>query len=320
MAISAKPVFWRRTPPAVFPPILGLFGLGLGWRRAVDGFAISPVLADLILGATTMLFLLSFGALVAKYLARPEALIEDMGVLPGRVGLAAASLSVMLLAAAMVPFSERLASFLLTCGLLWHFLLIGLMAYVLMRGPAEQRRATPAWHLTFVGFIVGPLSAAPLGMDALAQGLLIGTTVTASVVFGISIEQLVKRDPPPPLRPLLAIHLSPLSLLGTAAALLGLTGTAIIFAILSTLVLAVLIWKARYLTISGFSPLWGAFTFPLAAYAGMMLELANTGAVFGVIGGLALVAATLIIPYIAIRVVRMWSRGTLSMVTNAAVA
>lgn len=320
MTLSEKIPFWRRMPPAVFPPVMGLFGLALAWRRAVDGFGISSAIADLILGATTLLFLFLFAAQMAKYLVRPEAMVEDLRVLPGRTGLAASSLSVLLLAAALVPYSERLAVFLLTAGLIWHVLLMGVLVYVLLSSPAEQRKTTPAWHLTFVGFIVAPLSAVPLGMEALAQALLIATFVFAVVIYAVSLGQLAHRDPPPPLRPLLAIHLAPLSLFGTVSVSMGLTGTGIAFAILSTVLLGTLLVKARYLTASGFSPMWGAFTFPLAAYAGMMISLSGSGALFRIIGGLVLVAATLVVPVIAAKVLRMWAKGMLAKVTNAAVA
>jgi len=320
MTPMSKPAFWRSTPPAVFPPVMGLFGVALGWRRAAEAFGTSTAIADLVLGATVMIFLLLFAAYMAKFLARPEVVLEDLRVLPGRAGLAAASLSVMLFAAAMVPYSERLASFLLTVGVLWHMVLAGLMSYVLAKGPAAQRKTTPVWHLSYVGFVVAPLSAVPLGMIPLAMGLFISTIGIAVVIYAISLSQLAQRDPPPPLRPLLAIHLAPLSLFGTIAASVELTGMAICFALLATLVLAIMLYKARYLTAAGFSPLWGAFTFPLAAYGGMMLALASVAGFFGFIGGAVLVAATLITIYIAAKVLQMFVKGSLAKGTNAAIA
>jgi tellurite resistance protein len=95
---------------------------------------------------------------------------------------------------------------------------------------------------------------------------------------------------------------------------------AILFAALATAVLVVLLTRARYLTVAGFSPLWGAFTFPAAAYAGLMLALAGQGAPFRLAGAIALIAATIIVPLIAARVLRMWARGILATRTNAAVA
>ncbi|MCP3972313.1 MAG: tellurium resistance protein [Rhodobacteraceae bacterium] len=320
MPNPAQVPFWRRTPPAVFPPVMGLFGLGLAWRRAAEVFSVPTAVGDLILGATSAIFLVLFTAHMIKFFIRPETVVEDLQILPGRVGLAAASLCVILMAAAVVPFSERLAAFLLTSGLIWHIALATIMVVILVQGPAEQRRATPAWHLSFVGFIMAPLSAAPLGMTGLAQALLVGTVTAAVFVYSISLSQLIRKSLPPPLRPLLAIHLAPISLFGAASVLLGYTTAAVVFACIASVVLLALILHARWLTVAGFSPLWGAFTFPAAAYAGLCLALAPQGQVFVWVGGAVLVAATLMIPPIAFRVLRLFANGKLAAGTNAAIA
>ncbi|MBD3803999.1 MAG: tellurium resistance protein, partial [Thioclava sp.] len=55
---------FRRTPPAMFPPVLGLMGLGIAWRRGVREFALPPDLAELFLGAVTLLALFTLLAYV----------------------------------------------------------------------------------------------------------------------------------------------------------------------------------------------------------------------------------------------------------------
>lgn len=155
--------FWRRTPPAVFPPLMGLFGIALGWHRAADVFAIGTGWSELILGATSLLFLFLSGSYLAKLIHRPAVILEDLRVLPGRAGLAALTLSVMLMAAGLVPLFPSAAGFVLWLGIALHAALAVLVIRVLWSGPAEQRRVTPAWHLAFVGFIVIPLGAVPLG-------------------------------------------------------------------------------------------------------------------------------------------------------------
>ena len=112
-----KPGFGRRTPPALFPPIMGLFGLGLGWRAAAGAFGVSPAIGDLILGATSLLFLFTLAAYLAKPLRRPTAFMEDLRVLPGRAGLSAASLCLMLFAAVLAPMASGVATALGAFGL-----------------------------------------------------------------------------------------------------------------------------------------------------------------------------------------------------------
>ncbi|MDF0599427.1 tellurium resistance protein [Psychromarinibacter sp. C21-152] len=312
--------FWRRTPPAVFPPLMGLFGLALAWRRASEAFDRLGWVSDLLLGAVTLLFLGALAAYAAKAMRRPGAVIEDLRVLPGRLGLAALSMSVMLLAAGLVPFAPGAARVVLVCGLGLHGMLAALVIYVLVASPPEGRMVTPAWHLTFVGFIVAPLAAVPLGLPGVAWAAFYGTLPVAALIFAVSAVQFATRPPPAPLRPLLAIHLAPMALFGTAGVLLGLTGVALAFcAGAAVLFVALVVWNVP-LRAAGFSPLWGAFTFPLAAFAGLLLLLSPVAAPFRVTGGVLLVLATLLLPWIAAKVLQMWAKGALAVKTNSAVA
>ncbi len=99
---------------------------------------------------------------------------------------------------------------------------------------------------------------------------------------------------------------------------LGSTALGLAFGALAVVMLAVLLSRVFYLTAAGFSPFWGAFTFPLAAFASAMLSLADQGQVFGVVGVLSLAAASAIIPVIAVRILKLWPGGQLTLKTNAA--
>lgn len=317
---APRPRFGAQTPPAIFPPIMGAFGLGLGWRRAREALGAPEAIGELILGAVTLLFLFCVGAYLLKAARRPGVVMEDLRVLPGRAGLAAMVLSVYLLAAAMVPLAPGLALGLMGLALALNGALMLAVIYLLATGPAEQRGVTPVWHLVFVGPILAGLSAAPLGYDALARGLIYGAGAVAVLIWAVSLWQIARRDPPPPLRPLLAIHLAPAAVLGTVAVLSDHIGLSLGLAGLAIMLFAALLLRGRYIAQTGFSPLWGAFTFPLAAFAGFLLALgaAGPGAGFATVGGLVLVAATLAIPAIAAKVLQAWAKGSLAAKTNAA--
>mgnify|MGYP000268306419 CR=1 FL=1 len=313
--------FGQRTPPAIFPPLLGLLGLGLAWRRAEAVFMTPPAIADTILGMVTLLFLWCLLAYGAKLVRRPGVFLEDLTVLPGRAGLAAMTMAVMLLAVVLLPYGDRLAGTALLAGLVGHAVLALTITVKLLTGPAEQRQVTPIWHLSFVGFVIAPLSAVPLGYAAASEALLWVMIAAAALIGAVSLGQLARRDPPAPLRPLLAIHLSPPSLFGLVALQLGWTGAAMGFAALGALILAALVIRARYVVAAGFSPFWGAFTFPLAAFANLVLALGNgQGDLMRLLGALLLVAATGAIPWIALRVMQAWAKGQLGAKTNAATA
>ena len=316
----ARVAFWRRTPPAVFPIVMGLFGLALAWRRAAEALGIPMAISDLILGAVTLLFTFTAAAYLAKLARRPAALIEDLRVLPGRTGVAAFSLSGKLLAAGLVPFAPEAATVLLYVFLAVHVCLAVLVLYLIFSAPPGGRMVTPGMHLTFVGFIVAPLAAIPLGLTGLAQFCFAVAMASAAAIYGISAAQMARRDTPPPLRPLMAIHLAPMALFGTVSLGLGLDEAALPFAALAIGVLAALLIRGRYIAAAGFSPLWGAFTFPLAAFAALMLMMGGASPVFPVFGSLALAAATVAIPVIAGRVLTLWAKGVLAVKTNAAVA
>ncbi|TNE69389.1 tellurium resistance protein [Celeribacter ethanolicus] len=311
---------WRATPPAIFPPIMGLMGLGLAWRNAAKVIPGAPAwIGEMLLGAFSLLYLFALLTYVAKMARRPSVIAEDLRILPGRAGLAAGADTGFLFAAALVPYSTGLAKTVLVLSLIALTVVALLILRSFALGPAEQRRVTPAWHLSFVGYILAPLSAVPLGWIGLSQFIYMTTLPIALAIWLISVLQVLKADVPAPLRPLLAIHIAPLSLFGIVSVLLGYNSAAAGFGLIAITLLVIGILGTPYLIKAGFSALWGAFTFPLAAFANLMFAVASVSpGAFRLIGGLELVAATLIIVYIASKIMQIWMRGKLSKATNAA--
>lgn len=311
-----RPALFAKTPPAVFPAILGLLGLGLALRRGLAGTALAePV--EALNGAVLGLWVFAVVALLGKILRRPGVVVEDMKPLPGRAGLAAATMSGMVAASLIQPFVPGLAVALAMAALVLHGALAILLIIALLRLPPEAREVNPTWHLSFVGFIVGAVPLAASGWTGTAQTILLATMAAAAGIWGVSLAQLMRQIPPAPLRPLLAIHLSPAALFATVASLLGQPVLAQAFAGFGAVILLALIIFARWITVAGFSAMWGAFTFPLAAYASALIV---TGGVFAVPGLGVLVAATLAIPPIAWNVLKLWPGGRLAAKTNAAEA
>lgn len=320
--IPQKTRLFQRTPPAIFPPIMGAFGLGLAWRRAADGFGVPIAVGDAILGAVTILYLFCLVAYVVKLIQRPGTFFEDLKILPGRAGIIAMVLSGYLLSATMIPFSTTVASVILAIAIFAQVIVVLRVAFTLITGPAEARSVTPVWHLLFVGFILSPLAALPLGLQTYSTIVFWGSFVAALAIWGASLAQFLRADVPAPLRPLLAVHLAPASVLPTVAFLLGKPEVAYPLCVLAIVILSVLTVRVRWLTAAGFSPLWGAFTFPLAAFSTVMqIAAVTTGSdILRVVAGLSLVAASLIIPPIVYKVLMMWSKGVLAVKTNAAQA
>lgn len=317
MPKDAQPGLFRRTPPAAFPPVLGLLGLGLGWRRGAGEFGLPAGLAEALVGAITLLAVFVLLAYLAKVLRRPAVVLEDLRILPGRAGLAAAALSIYLVAGSLTPIAPKAALAIFYAGIAVHLGLMAAVIWTFATGPAEQRRVNPVWHLTFTGWVVAALVAFGLDLTLLSVGLFWLALVVAVAIWSISLQQFSRETVPAPLRPLLAIHLAPAALLCSVATSFHAVATAQAFALIATLGLLALVVRARWLLAAGFSPLWGALTFPLAATANAWMAL---GGVWRLPGGVMLVAATLIIPPIAFRILKLWAKGQLAVKTNAATA
>ncbi|MBZ4023011.1 hypothetical protein CKO11_11125 [Rhodobacter sp. TJ_12] len=314
---AAPKGLWRRTPPAIFPPTLGLLGLALAWRKGAAAFDLPAAVPDILIGAVTLFSLFALVAYLGKVIRRPAVALEDLKILPGRAGLAAAVLCLYLLAAALAPYGLALARGLFAAGIGAHLLLTAALLYSFFTGPPEQRRVTPAWHLSFSGWIVAAMAATGLGLSSVATGLFWLALVIAVAIWTVSLQQFARESVPAPLRPLLAIHLAPAAVIGTTAAGLGGSAIAQVFALLSAALLAVFVLRAPWLLKAGFSPFWGALTFPMAATASLWLSL---GGLWRLPGAAMLVAATLAIVPIALRIFKMWAKGDLAAKTGAALA
>jgi tellurite resistance protein len=159
-------------------------------------------------------------------------------------------------------------------------------------------------------------------MTLVAEGILWYALAAAAIVWAAGLKPLLSGTAPAPLRPLQAIHLAAASLLGTAAHLLGYATLGNALALFSALLFLLLVARARWLTEAGFSGFWSAFTFPIAAFAGVLFLSAESlgSEPVRTVAGLVLIAATLIIPPIAFRVMQLWAKGILAQKTNAATA
>lgn len=316
LAPKPRPGLMRRVPPAIFPPILGALGLGLVWRQSGWMFGLPDGVAEIFLGAMTLLWLFAALAYAGKLLRRPGVLAEDLAILPGRAGISALMMTLYQVAMVLGPYAGGLARGLLIGGLCLHLALALWIARKLASAPAAQREVTPVWHLTFVGPILGAVAAQMLGLEPLARVIFWLTLPLAAGIGAVSLVQIVRRVPPAPLRPLLAIHLAPLSLFGVVALGLGWPQVALVFAALAVTLLLALVVSLKWLLAAGFTALWGAFTFPLAAFARLVLGLMPGS----LVGGAVLVVATLVILPILVRVMKDWAKGSLAVRTNAAEA
>lgn len=321
--LPPKAGLFRRVPPAIFPAMLGLLGLVAVWRRAVEVFGFPAAPVDLAAGMVTLLFAYCVAAYAAKFVFRPRVVVEDMRTLPGRTGLAALFIGLMVQAQIMAPMAAGAAKAGLAVGVLGLCVIALAVLPQRLRGTDTAGPVTPAMHLVFVGFILVPGAAIPLGVAGEAMPWLIWyCTLAAVAITALSIRPLLTGEGPPPLRPLQVIHLAPPGFVASAALLTGQTLLGAGALIWALLLAALYLIRLRWLTEGEFSGFWSAFTFPVTAFVGALLVASDVFEMeaLGYLGRLILVAATLYVPAIAYRVLKLWAKGVLAAKTNAAIA
>lgn len=306
-------------PPAVFPVCLGLLGLGIGWRAAAEIIPLAFEIGGLLLGLAAAYFLFFLLFYLRKVLARPRVLFEDMKVPPARAGIAAAAMSMMLLAAALLPFNIYVPQVWIL-GVVLQIAASAVVCYAILKEPPEQRKFSPFQYLTFVGPVVGPVAGIPLGyvnesiwltFAALAAYLII------TVGYGL---QLRHERPPARLRPSLVIFLAPNCLFALSFGQLGFDWAFHFFYWLANIVALGFVLLIPWLCKGGWTPVWASFTFPVAAFLNVqVLAVANGAGITALIGVYAGIAiATPLILFTAYRFVMLWVTGELAEITNAA--
>jgi tellurite resistance protein len=319
--LSLEKTLWRQTPPAIFPVSLGFMALGLGWRNASNVLPIAHEIGDMMLAGSSAFFVFFFVVYARKIIARPSVLFEDMTSPAARGGVAAAAMSMMMLAAALLPFGIS-APQVWWAGVILQIAASALVCYAIWKDPPEKRHFTPFQYLTFDGPVVGPIAGIPLGYVwesiALTYAALLAHVI---ITFGYGFR-LAHILPPMQMRPSLAIFLAPNCLFAISFGLLGIDWAFTMFYWIASIVALVLVMLAPWLTKSGWSPAWAAFTFPAAAFLNLQVLAVAKGAgalaIFGVYAGLVL--ATPLILFIAYRFAMSWITGELGEKCGAAIA
>ncbi len=312
---------WRSTPPAIFPVILGLVGLSLAWRGLGISFELTAGFGDILLGVTTAI--LAFFALsyLAKLVARPAVLMDDLKSPPGRAGLSAVSMSFIVLAAGLLPYGE-IARYVWWFGILLHAVIATFVVKSMAKSPPEGRSVTPFQLLPFVGLVTAPLAGVALGYGLLSQILTYISLLAFAVILFQLAAKFIRTRPPEPLRPTYAIILAPLSLFGMAFGQFGPEiGFTVFYIAVWAYAIALLVF-AKWLTKAGFTPMWGSFTFPLATFTNINIMAMAKG--YGLVATAGAIAggliSTALIFFISHKALKMWAKRDLAKKTGAAVA
>jgi len=301
-----KTPLWRQTPLAVFPVCLGFLALAIGWRNAAD---ILPWLGQdvghLMLAASMGYFIWFVLFYLAKFLARPAVLLEDLRTPPARGGVAAMAMAMMILAAALLPLGVS-APQVWWLGVLMQIGASAVVLYAIWRDPPKARHFTTFQYLTFVGPVVGPIAGVPLGYVWQSYWLIMAAlvaylVVTAGIVFTAKGQKTLTQ-----FRPSVTIFLAPPCVFALGFGVLGYDGAFTGFYWAGSVVAFVLLWLVPWMLRGGYTPVWAAFTFPIAAFLNVQVMAVAKGhgvlALIGVYAGLLI--GTPVVVYLAYRTVR----------------
>lgn len=317
---TAAASFWRRTPPALFPSTLGVIGLSIGWRNYGG---VGAALADPIFMLGAGFFAFAFASYLAKLAARPAALMQDLDPIEGRAAVSAGSMCLMMIGACFHRDAGfgALAEAIWFGGLLLHILYAGCVAFIFFSRPAFERLVAPPLFLPAIGVIVAPIGGVSMGFEVLSTIILAYCIPMGLLIGWLSFRSYRRGAAPFFLRPAAAIALAPASVAGSVSGLMGYETLFVAFLCLSICLAAGCLLGVRWLTAGGFTPLWGAFTFPSSAFAALLVMAASRwGGAWDIAAPVALIAATCVILPIWAITVRRWAGGTLARATGAATA
>jgi tellurite resistance protein len=299
-----------RTPPPAFAIVMGLGGLALAWTRAHHVLGVPQAIAGAVGLLAVLVFVLLVALFVTKAAQQPQLLAAEWRHPVKGSFVPAFSISVLLVAAVVLPFAPALASALFWFGAVVHLgMTIALIGGWIWHPQLELKMATPAWFIAPVGNILVPLVGVRLGhVETSWFFFAIGFTLWLPMLAIVLSRLFFAGELPERLQPTLAILIAPPSVAFLAYhALTGardpFASTLYYFAVFVFLLVAM---QAPRLIRLPFFLSWWACSFPLAALTVATLAMHQaTGRPELLWLGIALLAlATAVIFWLLARTVR----------------
>jgi tellurite resistance protein len=319
MATTTQPPL-QFLSPAWFSIVMGLCGLSLAWLRAAPLMgAVTGTIAT-ALGAFAALVFLALAAASAVRLQRhPDAWRDDCTHPVRHTFLATLPVSLLLLATVAVGLTGAgaLANALWWAGSLGQ---LGVTLWVVSRwwngnraGGLQWPVVTPALIIPVVGNVLAPLAGVTLGHAewSAAQfgiGVLFWPLVLALLVVRIAVQGLW----PERLMPSAFILVAPPAVIGLSALQLG--APPLLGWMLWGMALFSWLWAAtlaKRIVAQAFTIAHWGLSFPMAALAGLTLQLATPGGLLAVLGPMLLALTSLVVFGLGMGTVRGLRQGTL---------
>ena len=305
-----------RLPAGIFGISVGLFGLVGAWRRAAShGWPIAVEVADFLVWPVTVIWAASLILYACKCKRYPQAVLREYRhPVQGSV-LALLPLSVLL---AVIQFNRPeqgvwLVLALLALGL--HALIAVRVVSTLTTGQMPSNAITPALYLPVVGgALIGGMALAALQYPAWGA-LLFGTGLSGWALLEARIlSRLFEGPMPETLRPTIGVELAPPAIATLSAAVIWPQLPADVLVVGLGVAAAPFIGvmaRYRWWLDVPFSIGFWSFSFPLAALASVILEAGHRDGWPMWIGIAALMTASAIIAFLALRTTILLLQGRL---------
>lgn len=303
------------TPPGLFASVMGIAGLGLAWRKAHEVLGLPSMVGEVLLGLASIVFVIVAGLYGYKALRGSTQFKADM-IHPVRANFVpAATIGLLLLSIAAIPYSRVLGEALWIIGTAGHIFLAIRIIRRWLSEPYQINTVNAAWFIPVVGNILVPIAGTRLGYVEISWMLFSFGLLFWILLFTIVLYRKLFHEPlPEKLMPTIAILIAPPAI--GFVSYMALNGGEIdVLARLlyyNGLLLAVIVFSLfpRLVKIP-FALSWWAYTFPLDALAisSLIYSEATQAAGVQMAASVALVLATLMNALVAWRTFRAIQAG-----------
>lgn len=313
-APSHESSWLARLPAAIFGISVGMLGLVGAWRRAAAfGWDFAGDVSALLIWPVAAIWVVSLILYAIKCKRHPDAVLGEFRH-PVKGSLQALlPLSLLLV---VVHFHQPqqgvwLLLALLAIGL--HALIASRVVSTLTTGQIPQNAITPALYLPVVGgALIGGMTLASLGYPGWGA-MLFGTGLSGWALLEARIlGQLFQGPMPEALRPTIGVELAPPAIATLTASVIWPQLPADVLMVGLGICIAPFISvmaRYRWWRHVPFSVGFWSFSFPLAALASAILEAVHRGGWPQWIGMSALLVATAVIAFLAVRTVMLLLQG-----------
>lgn len=198
-------------PVAFFTIVMGLAGFTLATRAVEAQLGLTSVLSTISFAVTAFIFSLTALGYLVKLVRHADAVKEEWNHPVKLAFFPAISISMLLIAAITIPYSDGLAAVIwLIAVVLQLVLTISVISGWISHRAFQHGHLTPAWFIPVVGNVIAPIAGAPLGYVELSFFFMSAGLVFWVALLSLVMNRLIFHDPlPERLMPTLVILIAP---------------------------------------------------------------------------------------------------------------